>query len=87
MSEKCPNCNSNIELSMDSMHTIHRCVLRFHCSNCGKDWDLSGDTQKFTEVPKKDPENPCSGCWNNCPGFYHEMECNHCVNGSNYRRI
>ena len=81
---KCPKCNNDMKLSIDSMLTIHRCTLRFHCNHCDTDWDLS-KTREFTEVPKRDPEHPCRGCWNNAPGFYHEMECNHCTNGSNYR--
>ena len=79
--EKCPNCNSDMEISMDSMHTIHRCALLFHCPKCEKDFELNGDG-RLSEIVR----NHCDGCWNNRPGYYHELECMHCHKGSNYQR-
>lgn len=80
--EVCPDCGKEMKLSRDSMLTIHRCVLRFHCDHCDKDWDLSGDTQRLSEVPKKDPENPCEGCYSHGSPSAMMRNCGRCVNGS-----
>lgn len=85
--EKCPNCGNDMELSMDSMHTIHRCVLRFHCNHCHNDWDLSGDTQQFTKVEKPKKENPCEGCYSYGKPSAMERNCPRCERGEMRNKI